>query len=343
MSNRTLLLISGLPLDRDTSFRRQLVLLGRFLGRLGSEPVLVGPSPDIGRIVKEKKPAAAILLGYHDQFSFLRDDIDIPVLLWAQLSRPEDPRNFGNATVVPLTPVTGRFLKSSGVERVGPVIPHGVDTDIYRPFDAEEKKSLRKRYGIGGGFVIGAVAANTKRKKLDRIIEAFGLFEAHGGDGTLLIKTDRAKGLDGTDLYDLSHRYEVQKKVLFMEETFNEQRMAVVYNLMDLYISLSEWEGFCIPVIEAMACGVPVVTHRVQGPGEIVPYNDLMVSGSDEVFDGKTRLLLADPFNASKVLLYAYNNSGRLSDLGALGRQVVERLYDIRVVAETWEKLIRNG
>ena len=339
----TILLISGLPLDRDTSFKRQLVLLGRFLRRLGFESFLIGPSPDIGRIVKEKKPAAAILLGYHDQFSFLRDDIDIPVLLWAQLSRPVDPRKFGNATVVPLTPATGRFLKSSGVERVGPVIPHGVDTDIYRLFVAEEKKSMRKRYGIGDGFVIGAVAANTKRKKLDRIIEAFSLFATHGGDGTLLIKTDRTKGLNGTDLYDLSERHGVQKKVLIMEETFGEQRMAEVYNLMDLYITLSEWEGFCIPVIEAMACGVPVATHRVQGPGEIVPYEDLMVSGSDEVFDGKTRLLLADPATASKVLFYAYHNRDRLSELGALGRQVVERLYDIRVVAETWEKLIRNG
>jgi glycosyltransferase involved in cell wall biosynthesis len=342
MSNRTLLLISGLPLVRNTSFRRQLVLLGKFLGKLGSEPVLVGPSPDIGRIVKEKKHAAAILLGYHDQFSFLRDDIDIPVLLWAQLSKNVDPRKFGNTTVVPLTPATGRFLKSSGVERIGPVIPHGVDTGIYRPFDEQEKKSLRKRYGIGGSFVMGAVAANTKRKRLDRIIEAFGLFTTHGGDGTLLIKTDRAKGLDGTDLYDLSQRYGVQKKVLFIEETFGEQQMADVYNLMDLYITLSEWEGFCIPVIEAMACGVPVVTHRVQGPGEIVVYNDLMVSGSDEVFDGKTRLLLADPANASKVLLYAYNNSSRLGELRAIGRQEVERLYDIRVVAEKWKRLVSN-
>jgi len=343
MSNRTLLLISGLPLDRDTSFKRQLALLGRFLGRLGFESFLIGPSPDIKRVVKEKKPAAAILLGYHNQFSFLRDDIDIPIFLWAQLSRPEDPRKFGNATVIPLTHVTGRFLKSSGVERVGPVIPHGVDTDIYRPFHAEEKKSLRERYGTGDGFVIGAVAANTKRKKLGRIIEAFNLFEAHGGDGTLLIKTDREKGLDGTDLYDLSQRYGVKKKVLIIEETFGERRMAEIYNLMDLYITLSEWEGFCIPVVEAMACGVPVATHRVQGPGEIVVYNDLMVPGSDEVFDGKTKLLLADPVTASKVLLYAYNNSGRLSELGALGRGEVERLYDIRVVAEKWEKLIRNG
>ena len=343
MIPNTILLISGLPLDRDTSFKRQLVLLGRFLRQLGVESFLIGPSHDIGRIVKEKKPAAAILLGYHDQFSFLRVDIDIPILLWAQLSRPVDPKRFGNATVIPLTPATGRFLKGSGVERVGPVIPHGVDKDIYRPFGVQEKKDLRKRYGIGDGFVIGTVAANTKRKKLDRVIEAFSLFETHGGDGALLIKTDRARGLDGTDLYDLSERHGVRKKVLCIEETFGERRMAGVYNLMDLYITLSEWEGFCIPVVEAMACGVPVVTHRVQGPGEIVPYNDLIVPGSEEVFDGETKILLADPANASKVLLYAYKNSSRLGELRALGRGEVERHYDIRVVAEMWEKLIRNG
>jgi len=67
------------------------------------------------------------------------------------------------------------------------------------------------------------------------------------------------------------------------------------------------------------------------------------VPGSEEVFDGETKILLADPANASKVLLYAYKNSSRLGELRALGRGEVERHYDIRVVAEMWEKLIRNG
>jgi len=46
-----------------------------------------------------------------------------------------------------------------------------------------------------------------------------------------------------------------------------------------VYMNLSEWEGFGIPVIEAMSCGLPVLTHGLQGPGEIVPYTETLAAG----------------------------------------------------------------
>lgn len=56
--------------------------------------------------------------------------------------------------------------------------------------------------------------------------------------------------------------------------------MRALYGVMYLYINLSEWEGFCIPVIEAMACGVPVAAQPIQGPAEIFPYQDLIIPES---------------------------------------------------------------
>ena len=199
---------------------------------------------------------------------------------------------------------------------------------------------IREQKGLDERFVIGTVCANTKRKRLDRIIESYALFSEKVKDSLLLIKTDRAKGTDGTDLRVLAGRHKVENRVMILESSFGEKQMAETYNLMDLYITLSEWEGFCIPVIEAMACGVPVVTHPVQGPGEIVPYGDLTVSGSEEVFDGDTRILLADPDNASRALLLAYNMRGGLNAIRVHGRKEAEKRYDMRVVARMWGRLM---
>ncbi|MBN2324564.1 MAG: glycosyltransferase family 4 protein [Spirochaetes bacterium] len=336
---RTLLLVSGTPLKKKTSFKRQLALLGRVLAEGGTNTLLSGPglgetSGVVGNI------CGAILLGYPDQFGFLYDDTAYPLFFWAQLSRLVDPESFGNALAVPLTRMSKRFLEESKIENIGPVIPHGVDTAVYVPLKRGEKAAVRKRYGIGDGFVVGTVAANTRRKRLDLVIEAFAGFFGRAHESELLIKTDRKVGLDGTDLGEIAAAHGVRRRVKIIEGSFDERRMAGIYNCMDLYLTLSEWEGFCIPVIEAMACGVPVATHRVQGPGELVPYDDLIVPGSRESIDDGAKLLEADPSAAALVLLSAYDDGTRLKRLKKEGRTEAVKAYDIRVVAELWTKLL---
>jgi glycosyltransferase involved in cell wall biosynthesis len=336
----TVLLASGNPLQKETSFRRQLELLGRALAEGGTKVLLTGPdlkeaTQTGGRI------CGAILLGYHDQFGFLHDHTEYPLFFWAQLSRRVDPNAFGNTLAVPLTPATKRFLEESKIEGIGPVIPHGVDVTVYVPFAYGEKTAVRKMYGIGNGFVVGTVAANTRRKRLDLVIEAFARFHDHAQDTELLIKTDRRVGLDGTDLGAIAAAHGVLRQVKILEGSFDELRMAGIYNCMDLYLTLSEWEGFCIPVIEAMACGLPVATHRVQGPGELVPYGDLTVSGSSESFEGGAKLLTADPRAAAEAMLSAYGNRKLLQRLSMDGRAAVIKGYDIRVVADIWRGLLK--
>jgi len=336
----TVLLVNGLPLHRETSFKRQLELLGKFLSERGADVLLTGP--ELKEAAQAKgRVCGAILLGYHDQFGFLHDDTGFPLLLWTQLSRHVDPGVFAKALAVPLTPMTEKFLADSMVERIGPVVPHGVDTSVFVPFPPETRNVVRKRYGIGNGFVVGTVAANMRRKRLDLVIEAFAGFHDRAQDTVLLIKTDRRVGLDGTDLRTIAAAHGVRRQVKVLEGSFDERRMAGIYNCMDLYLTLSEWEGFCIPVIEAMACGLPVVTHRVQGPGELVPYDDFIVSGSSESFEGGAKLLTADPRAAAEVMLSAYGNRKLLQRLGMDGRAAVIKGYDIRVVADIWRGLLK--
>jgi glycosyltransferase involved in cell wall biosynthesis len=345
MNGFSILLVSGLPLAKSSSFKRQLELLGRFFGKRNIQTTLIGPETNINGVVKNKSINAALLLGYPDQFPFLKreKDMRIPVYLWAQLSKPVDSTAIGSVIPIPLTPITKEFLEESGVDEIGPIIPHGVDTEIFYPFSRQKRETLKKRYGFEGCFVVGTVGANTTRKRLEKVIEAFSYFSAEITDSILFIKTDRKKDIEGTDLGEIAQKSGVSGKVEIVEGEFDEPKMAEVYNLMDVYITLSEWEGFCIPVIEAMACGVPVITHEVQGPGEIVPYRDLIVPGSRRIYDGKTLLLHSDPIEASRVIKKAYESRSLLTQLGELGRKEVKNRYDIRVVAKKWEELFQSG
>jgi glycosyltransferase involved in cell wall biosynthesis len=366
---RTVVLASGSPLERKTSFVRQLSLLSCHWKRSGRAALLAGPlereqragalsfekscwrlegrrhePADIQELIETSGAEALIMLGHPDQFPFLIGGHPprIPCFLWAQFSRPPDPRCFGDACPVPLTPQTGLFLRRAGCRGVVPPIPHGVDTSAFHPFQALKRQRLRKRRGLGGSFVIGAVGANSRRKRFDLLIRSFSLFARHRANARLLIKTDRPVSLDGIDLSALIDAERLAGRVSLVIEERSEAQMAALYNLMDLYLNLSEWEGFCIPVVEAMACGVPVVTHPIQGPGEILPYRESLVPGSRPRKEGSSLLLEADPLEAAGTLWSLAEQPELRERLGFRGREEAASRYDVRLVAAKWETLLHR-
>jgi glycosyltransferase involved in cell wall biosynthesis len=301
-----------------------------------------------------------------------------PLFLWAQLSRPvgfrggssaethpqghagderggragtagvsfapppgvEAARLFGRAIPVPLTSATAEFLAVSGFARVRDPIPHGVDTTIFRPLARKAREDLREDAGVKGRFVVGTVGAFTRRKRFDKILDAFALFAASRRDAHLLVKTDRIRSLEGDDLARMAGERGVSDRVTFATDDPEEEGMARLYSLMDVYINLSEWEGFCIPVIEAMASGVPVIAQPGQGPGEIVPYRELLVEGGELVEERGTVLSRASPERAALRLREAAEDPGTMRVLSERGRGEAEARYDIELVAEKWLALI---
>lgn len=153
-------------------------------------------------------------------------------------------------------------------------VPHGVDTTVFTPIQPAGKAKLRKLFGIGAKrWVIGVNAANQdrNRKALPEQFRAFAKFRAKHPDALLLVHT-RANNLDqgGLNLYPLAEHcgIEVGKDLLFTPEyeyktgLISDQDMANWYRCLDV-LSLPSWgEGFGIPLIEAQACGIPVVTTR---------------------------------------------------------------------------------
>jgi glycosyltransferase involved in cell wall biosynthesis len=95
-------------------------------------------------------------------------------------------------------------------------------------------------------------------------------------------------------------------------------------------------------VIESMACGTPVLCQRGQGPGEIVPYDELMTLEGRVVREGKTRLLHADTGEAASVLMRAASSPSLLSSLAERGRRAVESVYRIGRIASRWRDCIRE-
>ncbi len=350
-----ILLASGLSLARDNSFARQLRLLAGRLRAGGHRCLLVGTGAarrlgeceaDVERIDSAAVGGlcggavdAAILLGYPDQFPIVREP-GPPLFLWAQLSRPPAAPSLGRAVAVPLTGRTRAFVESAGGCVLGPTIPHCVDTGLFRPAEPGERAQARRDLGMDqGAFVAGTVAANTTRKRFDRLIEAFTRLSR--APALLVIKTDRASSPGGFDIAALARRHGAGDRVRVLEGPLPAAALARLYAALDAYAHASEWEGFGVPVVEAMACGVPVVAVDTQGPGEIVPYREGLVDQGEWVEEeGGSRLFHVDPRALAAALDRLAADRELRSRLADLGRAEALGRYDAQIVAARWLALL---
>ena len=213
-----------------------------------------------------------------------------PVLAWT----PVDCDPLGEADFIALTyarqagadmrPVAmsehGRAMIEAAIGEPVPVIYHGISTDMFRP-DPAAGKQWRAARGIpAGAFLISIVGVNDQcdRKGFVPQLQAFAQFARRHRDAVMYLHTE-AQDPGGINLAKVALSLGLRHRVLFADEDeraadlHDACYMAGMYNATNLYTQCSRGEGFGIPVIEAMACGVPVVATRASAQSELVPRN----------------------------------------------------------------------
>lgn len=181
-------------------------------------------------------------------------------------------------------------------ERVSVLYP-GVE-DRFRPVrDDKVLGRVRTRYGLPGRFVLG-LSTLQPRKNFDGLIKAFRHLLAAQGDGAefadLHLVIGGGKGWMYEDMLSLVARYGLEKKVHFPGYV-DDRDLPALYSLATVFAFPSWYEGFGIPVLEAMACGTPVVAADNSSLPEVVGDAGLMVDAGDvEGLAGALAQLLTD-------------------------------------------------
>lgn len=170
-------------------------------------------------------------------------------------------------------------------------VPLGVDLEIYKPM---EQALARQAAGLPGDkYIAGMVAANASlpsRKSFPEVLCAWKSYLDGGGDGLLYIHTtltpSRTEGLDfmtalqqlglnWSTLEDPDPERFARASVIFPNQyrmwchAIDDIKLAQLYNSFDVLLSPSQAEGFGLPILEAQACGKPVITLNVTSMPEI--------------------------------------------------------------------------
>lgn len=150
------------------------------------------------------------------------------------------------------------------------VIGNAVDASFYPVRDAWLLANVRERYGIGQRFIL-YFGGFDMRKNVPRIIESYARLPEHLRREYQLVIAGRYQHL-GHPLYpdprETVRRLGMEGSVVFTGQ-FREQDKAPLLSAATIFAFPSLYEGFGIPVLEAMACGTPVVTSNVSALPEV--------------------------------------------------------------------------
>ncbi len=176
----------------------------------------------------------------------------------------------GGGTPVAMSRFGERVLREAGHDPL--YIPHCVDTSVFAPADDAERAARRADTGLAGKFVVAMNAMNkdSVRKGFFEAYEGFAAFARRCPDSVLLLHSEMASssfdhgeavalaGI-GSRVMMMGGQHGEQPDYVIKTGGFTSADMAAWYGRADVYLCTSWGEAFCVPLVEAQACGVPVI------------------------------------------------------------------------------------
>lgn len=154
-----------------------------------------------------------------------------------------------------------RNAMKSGIDKKRiKVIPHGIDEKIFKP--AGEKYGL----STDKSFKFLFVGATVFRKGIDILLKAFGMAFDARDDVCLVIKDNPRdvfySGIKYKDEISALRKDMNYPELIYIDEYLSARELASLYRVCDVGVFPYRAEGFCLPILEAMASGLPSVVPR---------------------------------------------------------------------------------
>jgi phosphatidylinositol alpha-1,6-mannosyltransferase len=203
------------------------------------------------------------------------------------------------------------------------VVPLGTDPRHFRP--GVDTRAVRSRYGLAPGRWLLTVARLTVHKGIDTALRALAELSGRHPDLRYAVV---GVGSRLEELQALAEQLQVSDRVRFLT-TVPDHDLPALYNLAEVYLGLSRQadsnvEGFGISLVEASACGLPVVAGRSGG----IP---------DAVREGETGLLVdpTDHKEVARAVELILGDADLAGKLAAGGRAAVESYFN-------WDRVTRE-
>ncbi|MCX7973228.1 MAG: glycosyltransferase family 4 protein [Candidatus Aminicenantes bacterium] len=158
------------------------------------------------------------------------------------------------------------------------ITPYGVNPILFKLEKGKLTRSaeeLKRKYGIKAPYILSLSRLNF-RKNLTLLIKAFEILKNEKNMPHQLVIAG-IKDVGSEEVRKIAEKSLYYNDIIFTGYVPDED-LAYLYGSAEVFVFLSEYEGFGLPVLEAMACGVPVVTYASTSLPEVAKDAALYVS-----------------------------------------------------------------
>lgn len=206
------------------------------------------------------------------------------------------------------------------------LIYNGVDPERFTPlFDGHRQRHARVSFGLTGRPVIGTVARLVPSKGHRYLILAMAELRRRWPQAQLVIV---GEGPLGGALRALASELALDASVQFLSSRLDTREILAA---LDLFVLPSVQEGLGLAILEAMACGLPVVAFDVGGVSSVVRHgeNGLLVPAMDV-----KRL--------TQAMIEVLEDPAKAALMGTAGRRLVEERFSLHQMIDQVEALYRE-
>ena len=210
-------------------------------------------------------------------------------------------------------------------------IGNGINSELFKPSNIEEKWKAKADLGLKKeNITIGIVARLIKEKGLLELFGAFRYLIKDSNNVQLLICGSRLSSDYGSsiDVQLSSLKEEFPDKVITTGYLDNP---SLAYRSMDIYCLPSWREGMPYTVLEAMMCGLPVVTSDIRGCREVVIHNETGLICKPK-----------DKLSLYKSLKYLIDNPIKRINYGKVGHLSAKNNYDAKSIKKKEIDLLKR-
>jgi|GEM_PF-569222 len=204
------------------------------------------------------------------------------------------------------------------------VIPNGIDPELFKPEGNKYKLNTNKK--IKFLFVGGTIA----RKGIDLLLKSYVDAFSNKDDVCLVIKdmggNSFYKGQTAQNMIKEIQNVETYPEIEYINKELDENEMISLYRACDVFVSTYRGEGFSMPTLEAMACGLPVVVTEGGATDDFVDSAFAWKIKSEQVeinklvkdinFVGEAHWLQPNMSEITKTLQNIYNSPSAIFPMG---------------------------
>ncbi len=198
---------------------------------------------------------------------------------WYQLVVPRAAARHASAILTVSQQSKDSIVEHLGIDPDHIFVTHGAVNSSFHPVrDADRVQVLREKYRLPSKFVL-AIGSADPRKNIETLVQAYALLPENVRKEYRLVIVWTAAVL-ATATYKLVESLGMNEYVHFINQVSNDE-LVLLYNETSLFVFPSLYEGFGLPMLEAMACGAPVIAANTSSIPEVAGDAALLVEARD--------------------------------------------------------------